>query len=318
MSEIKQDLGMYYGFDIGGTKIQLAAFDQEFNLVKQQRQATPIDDYSEFLNKIQSMVRQFDAQLQSIGSVGIGFPGIRDYHNGAFISVNIPCVIGQQLELDLSDLLQRPVRVENDCKCFALSEAILGSAKDYQNVFGAIIGTGAGGGQVTAGKLCTGVHGFAGEWGHIGINAYILDKYNIPVWPCACGLQGCAEQYISGSGLQNLYKFKYQQTHAITLESISAEQIMLLVDSGDQLASEVFEIYVDMLASSLATIQLSYDTDAIVLGGGMSNVRALYQKLPAYIKQHLFDRAQAPVVLAPEFGDASGVRGAALLHRAEI
>ena len=309
---------MYYGFDIGGTKIQLAAFDRQFKLVKQQRQATPTRDYPEFLNKIQSMVQQFDRALETTGSVGIGFPGIRDYHDGAFISVNIPCVIGKQLEDDLTHLLQRPVRVENDCKCFALSEAVLGSAKDYHNVFGAIIGTGAGGGQVTAGKLCTGVHGFAGEWGHIGINAYVLDKYKIPVWPCACGLKGCAEQYISGSGLQNLYRYKYQQAHDSVLDTITAEKIMLLVERQEPLATAVFEIYVDMLASSLATIQLSYDTDAIVLGGGMSNVSALYEKLPGLINRHLFDRAQAPVILPPQYGDASGVRGAALLHRDEI
>lgn len=306
---------MYYGFDIGGTKIQLAAFDQNFQVVKQQRQPTPTQDYTEFLTVIKTMVLEFDSALQTTGSVGIGFPGIRDYRDGAFISVNIPGVLGRHLDQDLSGILQREVRIENDCKCFALSEAILGSAKDYHNVFGAIIGTGAGGGQVTAGKLCTGVHGFAGEWGHIGINAYLIEKYQLPIWSCACGLKGCAEQYVSGSGLQNIYKFRYQQSFGEPLAQINAEKIMLAVKNGEPLAVDAFESYVDLLASSLATVQLSYDTDAIVLGGGMSNVSALYQKLPAYIEQHLFASAKAPVILAPQFGDASGVRGAALLHR---
>lgn len=305
---------MYYGLDIGGTKIEIAAFDQNFQLVKQQRLATPLDDYRVFLNSVVGLVANFDREFCVKGSVGIGLPGIRDYHDGSFIAVNIPCVMGQQLADDLSNQLEREVKIENDCKCFALSEAVLGSGKNYQNVFGAIIGTGAGGGQVFEGKLCAGVQGFAGEWGHLGISAYMLDKYQLPLWPCACGLIGCSEQYVSGSGLQNIYKFKYWQLTGQSLAQVSGQQIIALVDNQDKLACEVIDIYLDMLGSSLANMQLSYDVDAIVLGGGMSNVRLLYQRLPSYIQQNLFDRVPVPKVLAPQFGDASGVRGAALLH----
>lgn len=305
---------MYYGLDIGGTKIELAAFDQHFNRQKQQRCATPLDDYSLFLDTIQAMVLAFDSEFDCKGSVGLGLPGIRDYQKSTFISVNIPCVIGKALDKDLSSLLGRQVLIENDCKCFALSEAVLGSAKAYQNVFGAIIGTGAGGGLVTQGKLCSGVQGFAGEWGHINVNAYLIGKYQLPLWGCACGLTGCAEQYVSGSGLQNIYRFKYNQLNSASLVKVTGQEIMALVESGDAIAREAFDIYLDMLAASLATMQLSYDLDAIVLGGGMSNVKALYQRLPALIKQHLFDRVPVPDILPPQLGDASGVRGAALLH----
>ncbi|MFT5706159.1 MAG: N-acetylglucosamine kinase [Oceanospirillaceae bacterium] len=303
---------MYYGIDIGGTKIELAAFDQDFQLIKQRRVATPTQDYQVFLNTVQAMVLEFDKALNCEGAVGIGFPGIRDLNDGTFVCVNISCVTGKLLDQDLTHLLKRRVIIENDCKCFALSEAVLGSAKGYQHVFGAIIGTGAGGGLVTKGHLSAGAHGIAGEWGHIGINAYIVDKYQLPVWGCACGLSGCAEQYISGSGLQNLYR--YSSKTLTKNESLNGQEIMKLVENQDALALEVFEMYVDILSSSLATIQLSYDTDAIVLGGGMSNVAALYEKLPGYIAQHMFERAQVPAILAPEFGDSSGVRGAALLH----
>ncbi|MEH6444224.1 MAG: ROK family protein [Oceanospirillaceae bacterium] len=307
---------MYYGIDIGGTKIELAAFDQGFKLIKQQRIVTPTQDYQAFLNAVKTIVLEFDNALNCEGAVGIGFPGIRDLSDGTFVCVNIPCVTGKLLDQDLTHLLKRNVLIENDCKCFVLSEAVLGSGKGYQHVFGAIIGTGAGGGLVTKGHLLTGAHGIAGEWGHIGINAYVVDKYKLPVWRCACGLWGCAEQYVSGSGLQNLYRYKLEShlKNDARNKSLNGQEIMVLVGKQDALAVEVFEMYVDILSSSLATIQLSYDTDAIVLGGGMSNVAALYEKLPGYLAQHMFERAQVPAILAPEFGDASGVRGAALLH----
>lgn len=306
---------MFYGLDIGGTKIELAAFDHNFNLIEQVRKSTPLDDYPLFLATITEMVNGFDKKLSCKGSVGIGFPGIQDYQDDTFISVNIPCVIGKALDRDLSKLLDREVLVENDCKCFALSEAVLGSAKDYKNVFGAIIGTGAGGGQVSEGQLHSGVRGFAGEWGHITASAFLIDKYKLPLWPCACGLTGCAEQYVSGSGLQNIYRYLYQKSTNQSLEKVSGQQIMCLVEEKDETAQQAFAMYLDMLAASLATMHLSYDLDAIVLGGGMSNVKALYEKLPALIAQHLFARVPVPAIIAPQLGDSSGVRGAALLHK---
>ena len=306
---------MYYGLDIGGTKIELAAFDHNFNLIEQVRKSTPLDDYPLFLDTITEMVIEFDKTLACKGSVGIGFPGIQNYQDNTFISVNIPCVIGKALDHDLSQLLDREVLIANDCKCFALSEAVLGSAKSYKNVFGAIIGTGAGGGQVSEGQLHSGVRGFAGEWGHITASAFLIDKHQLPLWHCACGLTACAEQYVSGSGLQNIYKYLYQKEANQTLETISGQQIMSLVEDKDDTAQQAFTMYLDMLAASLATMHLSYDLDAIVLGGGMSNVSALYEKLPALIAQHLFDGVPVPAILAPELGDSSGVRGAALLHK---
>lgn len=306
---------MYYGLDIGGTKIEIAAFDKNFKLMKHHRVATPQDNYQTFLDTITELVLNFDKEFSINGSVGIGLPGIRDYHDGSFIAVNIPCVTGKQLALNLSAILQRDVKIENDCKCFALSEAVLGSAKDYKNVFGAIIGTGAGGGQVTDGKLCAGIQGFAGEWGHLAASAYLIDKHQLPLLGCACGLTGCAEQYVSGSGFQNIYQFKYQQVNGKKVTQLNGQEIMKLVEDGDSIACQAFEIYLDMLSCSLAQMQLSYDVDAIVLGGGMSNVESLYERLPAFIEQNLFGRVPVPVILPPKFGDASGVRGAALLHQ---
>ena len=309
---------MFYGLDIGGTKIELAAFDQNFNLIEQVRNSTPLDDYPLFLDTISQMVIEFDKSLSCKGSVGIGFPGIQNYQDHTFVSVNIPCVIGKALDGDLSQLLDRKVLVANDCKCFALSEAVLGSAKSYKNVFGAIIGTGAGGGQVSEGQLHSGVRGFAGEWGHITASAFLIDKHKLPLWPCACGLAGCAEQYVSGSGLQNIYKYLYQKKTSQALAKVTGQQIMSLVEKQDDTALHAFAIYLDMLAASLATMHLSYDLDAIVLGGGMSNVKALYDKLPALVAQHLFDGVPVPAILAPELGDSSGVRGAALLHKGQL
>lgn len=192
---------MRYGFDIGGTKIEMAAYDRRLNQVLLQRVRTPTGDYGEFVACIAGLVEQADRELHTRGSIGIGLPGITDPVSRRQLAINVPCLTGHCTADDLTLALARPIAIENDCRCFALSEASTPQTAHLPLVFGAIIGTGAGGGLVVNRQLHKGRNGLAGEWGHMPISAQLAQRYDLPLFGCNCGLTGCFERYVSGSGL---------------------------------------------------------------------------------------------------------------------
>ncbi|CAI1610365.1 N-acetyl-D-glucosamine kinase [Serratia proteamaculans] len=297
-----------YGFDIGGTKIEMAAYDRQLRQVLCQRIGTPTGDYREFLSCIHQLVEQADRELHTQGSIGIGLPGVTDPRSRRQLAVNVPCLTGHCLADDLAQALARPVEIENDCRCFALSEASTPQTDHLALVFGAIIGTGAGGGLVMNKQLHKGRNGLAGEWGHTPISAQLAQRYDLPLFTCNCGLTGCFERYVSGSGLLALSRHFGHP----------AENVPALIASfrlGAPLARRLMAMYVDILASALAGLQLLLDVDAFVLGGGLSNVGELYSLLPPAMSHWLLPGTEPAAVYPPVHGDSSGVRGAALLRQ---
>lgn len=113
---------MYYGFDIGGTKIALGVFDKDLKLQWETRVPTPRESYDEFLTAIAALVAQADERFGVKGSVGIGIPGMPETDDGTLYAANVPAASGKPLRADLSALLERDVRLDNDANCFALSE----------------------------------------------------------------------------------------------------------------------------------------------------------------------------------------------------
>jgi|GEM_PF-1145571 len=206
----------------------------------------------------------------------------------------------------LQALLQRPVRIGNDCQCFALSEALGGAADGFPSMFGAILGTGAGGGFCVNGRLLAGYNGMAGEWGHLSLPASLLARHRLPLWDCPCGLQGCLERYVSGSGLEALYRH-------LGGAALDTAQIAQRAAAGEGGARLCLDIHLDLLAHGLAQLMLALDPHAFVLGGGLSKLAHLYTELPAAMARHLFKGVRVPPILPPHFGDAGGARGAALL-----
>lgn len=298
---------MRYGFDIGGTKIEMAAYDNGLNQVFCQRVTTPTADYQQFLDCVKRLVVQADLNLHTQGSIGIGLPGVTDPISHKQLSVNVPCLSGHCLEDDLIQVLKRPVTIENDCRCFALSEASTEQTLGHDIVFGVILGTGAGGGLVLNKHLHKGKNGLAGEWGHMPISAQLVQRYDLPLFSCSCGLTGCFERYVSGRGLMALSQ---HFTHRAT----SVPDLLLHYRQGCPLAQKLLLIYIDILASALASLQLMLDVDAFVFGGGISNMPELYQLLPQAMRGWLFAHSLPAAILPPVFGDSSGVRGAALLR----
>jgi N-acetylglucosamine kinase len=304
----------YHGIDIGGTKIELVSWREaggELQEAFRERIATPGTDFNAFVAAVCALVARGDAALGVPGAgapVGIGLPGVIDSASGRQLSSNVPALNGRLVAATLQQALARPVVIGNDCQCFALSEAQGGAAAGLPTMFGAIIGTGAGGGYCVDGRLQRGLNGIAGEWGHWTVPAPLLAQYGLPLHDCPCGKQGCLERYVSGPGLAGLHAH-------LGGDGAQPLAIVARANQGDAVAVQTLAVHLDLLGHAMAGLVLAYDPHAIVLGGGLSNLTHLYQQLPAAMRRHLFRGVQAPPVLPPRFGDAGGARGAALLAR---
>ncbi len=291
------------GIDFGGTKIEAAALGADGRFLARVRTPNP-GNYDAALHAVRDLVRDVEAEVGATGSIGVGAPGSISPRTGLVRNSNSIWVNDRPFHEDLERVLGRPIRIANDANCLALSEATDGAAAGAGVVFAAILGTGCGGGLVAHGRLLEGRNGIAGEWGHSPL-PWLLPNES-PALPCWCGRLGCLETYISGTGLSRDFQ-------ATTGERRSAADIVQAARREEPAAADTLDRYVDRLARGLAVIADILDPDVIVLGGGMSNVVELYQRLPAAITGHVFaDVFDTPIVPA-KHGDSSGVRGAAWL-----
>lgn len=300
---------MHYGFDIGGSKIALGVFDSSRQLQWEKRIPTPKESYDAFLEAVIGLVVEADERFQCLGTVGIGIPGMPETEGGLLYAANVPAASGKPLRADLSRLLDRDVRLDNDANCFAISEAWDDEFTQYPLVMGLILGTGVGGGIVQNGKSITGHSYITGEFGHIRLPVDALEVVgrDFPLTRCGCGQHGCIENYLSGRGFAWLYNHFYQQ-------SLTSPEIVALWQQGDANAREHVERYLDLLAVCLGNILTIVDPDLVVLGGGLSNFSAIADGLAQRLPRHLLPVARPPRIERARHGDAGGMRGAAFLH----
>jgi fructokinase len=290
------------GFDIGGSKIAAIALDRHGRELARLRRDVP-KDYDATLAALVGLC----AQLQHHGpahAIGIGMPGLIGAEGALIRVVNLPWLEGRPLRRDLQEAVRCPVRIANDANCFALSEAVDGAAAGARVVFGAILGTGIGGGIVIEGKPLIGANAIAGEWGHNPLPGTHPED-GAPL-RCACDRTGCIETWLNGAALARDYR-------SVSGRESNARAIARLAERGDAEASMALARYQRRLAAALAGIINLLDPDVIVLGGGLSSIASLYAEVP---------RLWAPLVLAPQprtklvparFGPESGLRGAAWL-----
>ncbi len=300
---------MHYGFDIGGSKIALGVFDSSRQLQWEKRIPTPKESYDAFLEAVIGLVVEADERFQCRGTVGIGIPGMPETEGGLLYAANVPAASGKPLRADLSRLLDRDVRLDNDANCFAISEAWDDEFTQYPLVMGLILGTGVGGGIVQNGKSITGHSYITGEFGHIRLPVDALEVVgrDFPLTRCGCGQHGCIENYLSGRGFAWLYNHFYQQ-------SLTSPEIVALWQQGDANAREHVERYLDLLAVCLGNILTIVAPDLVVLGGGLSNFSAIADGLAQRLPRHLLPVARPPRIERARHGDAGGMRGAAFLH----
>lgn len=286
------------GVDLGGTKTEAVVLSPTGAELSRQRVPTPRGDYAATLATIGRLVEQVAAAAEPVAeAIGIGTPG--SVKHGRLRNSNATYLNGKPLQADLERVLGRPVIMRNDADCFTLSEAADGAALGQRVVFGVIIGTGVGGGVVVNGSALDGPNGIAGEWGHNPLPWPRPDE--LPGPPCYCGLAGCIETFLSGTGFASL------------AGAASGQVVVEAARAGDMVAQGHIDTYCDRLARALATVINIVDPDAIVLGGGMSNLADLYAQVPARWARYVFSAEVETPLLPNHHGDSSGVRGAAWL-----
>ena len=269
---------MRLGVDLGGTKIEVAVLDREGRVALRRRAPTPHGSYGEALQLLAELVREVESEAGERCSVGIGLPGFLSAAGLVRNAYNTP-LNDRPLKRDLEAALARELRFANDANCFALSEAADGAARGARVVFGAILGTGAGGGMVVDGRIPGGHEAIGAEWGHNPLPWMRPEEYPGPA--CYCGRAGCIEQFVSGAALQR-----------------------------DPVAPK---LHADRLARALAHVVNLLGPDVIVLGGGVSNVESLYSMVPPLIARYVYRKEIETPLRRAAHGDASGVRGAAML-----
>jgi fructokinase len=310
------------GIDLGGTKIAGAVLDDSGRIVEERRLATPRNDYAATLAAIADLVNVLDPTASL--SIGIGTPGSMIPESGRMHNCNSTWLNGQRLLADLSERLGGRVRIANDADCFALSEANGGSGAGARTVFGAILGTGVGGGIVLDGVLLAGASGLAGEWGH-----NLLPEFPDPAFAqlntllrsrqCYCGQLNCVETFLSGPGLARTHDQLWGErltAQAVYRQAAGTafvwEPDLAAVNPALQ-AQATLSVYGRMLVLGLAQIVNVLDPEVIVLGGGLSKMQSIYQPVQNALAERVFGGRGATRLRAPRFGDAGGVRGAAWL-----
>ena len=295
---------MRIGVDLGGSKTELIALADDGSERLRRRLPTPAGDYAATVAQIAAMVRQAEAELAVSATVGLGMPGSLSPLDGRMRNANSTCLNGRPLKEDLQVALGREVRMANDANCFALSEAVDGAAAGASVVFGVSLGTGVGGGVVVDGRVLHGANGIAGEWGH---NPLPPAEDSVgPAPQCYCGRRGCVETWLSGPALAADHQ-------RVTGQALTPPEIVAGAAAGDARCAATMQRYERRLARALAGVINLLDPDVIVLGGGLSAIGRLYDRVPGHWAQHVFSDLIATRLMPPRHGDSSGVRGAAWL-----
>ena len=291
---------MRIGIDLGGTKTEGVVLDSGDAEIVRRRYPTPIDGgYSAILDTMVSLVNELEEHAGAPCRVGIGTPGALSRKTGRIKNSNTTCLIDQPLQADLSALLKREIRMENDANCFALSEALDGAGQGQAIVFGMILGTGVGGGIVVNQQLLTGLQSITGEWGH---NPLCPDGPR-----CYCGRRGCIETFLSGPALVADYARRGGEP------TTTAQTIAALAEDNDPLAQGVLSVFFNYFGQALAPIIYILDPHVVVIGGGLSCIDALYSRGREAAAPYVFNDEFATPIVSNINGDSAGVRGAAQL-----
>ena len=283
------------GVDLGGTKTEAILLDENFNVLERKRIPTPQNDYQQILDSISTLVLDLSKNISDF-SIGVCTPGAISKQTGLIKNSNTQCLIGKSLKEDLENLLGKKVSMENDANCFTMAEATLGAAMEFDLVFGVILGTGVGGGIVINKKLYPGRTNIAGEWGHHTLHP----NGNL----CYCGKTGCVETYISGPSLEN-------QWTKLTGKSQTLPEILSNFDN--EIGKKWKEEFLENFGFGLANVIDILDPDAIVLGGGLSNIDFLYTEGKESVYDKVFSDLVNTPILQNKLGDSAGVFGACML-----
>jgi fructokinase len=291
------------GVDFGGTKIEAAALDPAGDFLARLRVPNP-GAYDAAVGDVRDLILRVEQAAGGAGTVGVGLPGSPSPRDGLMRNANATFLNGRPFQQDLQAALGRPVRLANDANCLTLSEAFDGAAAGAGSAFGVIVGTGVGGGLVVGGQIVEGANGLGGELGHVPLPWMTAEEFPGP--ECWCGRRGCLETMVSGAGV----RLDHARRTGLTLE---APAVVIAARAGDPAARATLDAYISRLGRALALVVNIVDPEVFVLGGGLSNVEDLYDRLPDIVAAHVFGGVWSGRIMQARWGDSSGVRGAARL-----
>ena len=288
---------MQIGIDLGATKIEYVLLDNNNSEIIRQREKTP-SNYKKLLKNISDIINDLSNKYNTQLDVGICHPGSMDQKGRVFNTYNMKWIKNKKIMYDLKSILPNKIIFENDANCFAYSEAIDGAAKNYNSVFGIILGSGTGGGLVINKKIIRGSNHIAGEWGHNFLPGFGINEKKTKI---KYDYKFSSQQFISGKGLESLFKkdFKIKKTAHQILNNKKNNRFILL--------------FKERLGRSLASVINIIDPEVIVFGGGLSNEIKNLNEIKNICKKYLEIKSLNTVFTHPAHGDSSGVRGAAML-----
>lgn len=295
--------------DIGGSGIKAALAASPSDLRPLGRVPTPLDDFGDFAGAIKAVADAADASAP----IAISITGVVDPDTGIITCANIPCIDGRALAADLETKLGRHVLIANDADAFALAEAVAGAGRGHRVVFGAILGTGVGGGIVVDGSILTGAGGFAGEWGHgpVAATSAGTPPVDIPRIPCGCGQVGCVDTIGAARGMERLHK----HLHGVDLPSTAIVEAWL---AGDNKAARTIDVQIDLLAGPLALVINVVGASIVPVGGGLGKVAPFVERLDIAVRQRILRRLATPLVVPAQLTVEPGLVGAAILGFSEL
>lgn len=300
-------MGPIWGIDLGGTKIEGVILEDRESMRVLKRMRTPTDAHRGYINIVRQIYKLIETLTAEVGirpgKIGICAPGVLDPISQTMKNCNTTELNGMPLKRDLENMLGIPIELANDANCFAVAEANFGAVVDVlpeaSVIFGAILGTGVGGGVVINGKVLKGRQGIAGEWGH-----NFLDESG---GACYCGKTGCVEQIISGTALEKYYN------NIVGSDLILPEIVERHQSGEDEIATQTVNRLINFFGKGMANVINILDPDAIVIGGGVGNIDLLYSEGVREVEKYVFNDRLDTIFLKPKLGDSAGVFGAALL-----
>lgn len=301
---------MITSFDIGGTSIKAATASGAGTLVPIGRVPTPLDDFDAFVAAMTALIDKGGAPQGS--AIAISVTGVVDPQSGMTTVANIPCIDGLDLAGQLQERLGRPVLVANDADCFALAEAHAGAGRGHRVVFGAILGTGVGGGIVAEGRLFRGGGGLSGEWGHGTAVAteVTVSPYHVAHFACGCGQSGCVDTIGGARGIERLH-------HLLHGKNLPSTDIIAAWQAGDAAAHATVDLHVELVSVPLALTVNIVGPDIIPVGGGLGNAHALVARLDTAVRARILRRIERPLVVPAQLTVDAGLIGAASLAFSE-
>lgn len=302
-----------FGVDLGGTTVKMGLFLSSGELLHTWEIPTRTEKGGKYIlgdiaDSVIETLREREISKDDVEGIGIGVPGPVGTDGTVFKCVNLGWGVFNVADR-LQELTGLKVKAGNDANVAALGEMWQGGGKGCHSIVMITLGTGIGGGIILNGEILSGTNGAAGEVGHI------------PVWDdetemCGCGKRGCLEQYGSATGIVRVAK-RYLKAHdepsiLRQYDDFTAKEVCDAAKENDAIAIEILDLVGKTLGKALACISCVVNTEAFVIGGGVSRAGSvLLDPIEKYFKEYAFHASRDTEFKLATLGNNAGIYGGA-------